>query len=87
MLCHPCDSHGCANPAHLRLGTAGSNRVEWAQPGCDPTSPLADVRGPARRTKALAEAVIAGFAAGDTASVIDARYERAEAAGVPLTRW
>jgi hypothetical protein len=87
MLCHRCDSHGCTNPAHLRLGTAGSNRVEWAQRHRDPTSPLADVRGPAGRTKALAEAVLAGFAAGDTASVIDARYVRAEAAGLPLTLW
>jgi hypothetical protein len=77
MLCHRCDSHGCTNPAHLRIGTAAKNRAEWAQRHRDPTGPLADCRGPAARTRAIAQAVLAGLAAGDTAAAIDERYRRA----------
>ncbi len=45
VLCHRCDSHGCVNPHHLRLGIAAENRAEWAHRRRDLGGPLADVRG------------------------------------------
>jgi HNH endonuclease len=87
VVCHRCDSHGCTNPDHLRLGTAAENRAEWVHRHRDPTGPLADLRGPAGRTRAIAQAVRDGLAAGDSTSQIEARIAAAQAAGLPLTLW
>ena len=87
VVCHACDFHGCTNPAHLRLGTAAENRVEWSLRRGNPRSPLADTRGAAGRTRAIAEAIRAGLCAGDSAEQIEHRIQAAEEAGHPLTLW
>ncbi len=80
-LCHTCDEHGCTNLRHLRLDKQEINRREAIARGR--TGPLADVRGPAGRTRAIAAAVRAGLAAGETVEQIRARQLAAAAAGEP----
>jgi hypothetical protein len=79
--------HGCTNPAHLRLGGAAQNRAEWVHRHRDPTGPLADLRGAAGRTRAIATAVRAGLAAEGTQREIEERIRAAETEGLPLTFW
>ena len=86
-LCHRCDEAACCNPAHLRLGTNAQNRAEWAARWRDPHSPLADLRGPAGRARAIAEAIRAGLADGENVEQIEVRIVAAGLAGRPLTLW
>ncbi|MDX5962224.1 hypothetical protein SIM91_02565 [Rhodococcus opacus] len=87
VLCHQCDFAGCVNPHHMRLGTNAVNRTEYYLRRRNLASPLADIRGPAGRTRAIAAAVRAGLANGDKPDRIELRIRRAEAAGLPLTLW
>ncbi|MFG2671555.1 hypothetical protein [Streptomyces sp. NPDC048445] len=87
VLCHRCDSHGCTNPAHLRLGTSAENRAEWAQRHRNPGGPLADLRGAAGRTRAIADAVREGLRRSDSPQQIEQRILDAERHGLPLTLW
>lgn len=84
-LCHQCDFAGCTNPHHLRLGTNRSNRHEYDLRRRNIASPLADVRGAAGRTRAIAAAVRIGLANADDAEGVEERIRAAEAAGAPLT--
>ena len=59
-ICHRCDFAGCTNPAHMRLGTNATDRAEYLARHSDPAGPLADVRGAAGRTRAIAAAIRAG---------------------------
>ncbi|MCZ4589615.1 hypothetical protein O4328_39285 [Rhodococcus opacus] len=86
-VCHQCDYAACTNPGHMRLGTNATNRVEYVRRRRNLNSPLADVRGAAGRSHAIAEAVRAGLRAGDNAAAIDARIRAAEDAGRPLSLW
>ncbi|WP_420879102.1 hypothetical protein [Rhodococcus sp. (in: high G+C Gram-positive bacteria)] len=86
-LCHQCDYAGCTNPAHMRLGNNATNRAEYDLRRRNLRSPLADVRGAAGRSHAIAAAVRDGLAAGEDRAAIDARVAAAEAAGVPFTLW
>lgn len=87
VICHQCDFAGCTNPAHMRLGTNASNRIEYVKRRNNPTSPLADVRGPAGHTRAIAMAIRAGLASSEDATSIESRIHAAEIAGRPLTPW
>jgi hypothetical protein len=87
VVCHQCDFAGCMNPAHMRLGTNASNRAEYLARRNNVASPLADVRGAAGRTRAIAAAIRAGLAGNEDAASIEARIHTAEAAGLPLTLW
>lgn len=99
VVCHQCDSHGCTNPGHLRLGTNTENRAEWAARHRNPTGPLADVRGAAGRTRAIAEAILAGLTRGESTQMIEQRIarlrrgiprlgvDRSEACGSWCTYW
>lgn len=87
VLCHQCDFAGCVNPHHMRLGTNAVNRTEYYLRRRNLASPLADIRGPAGRTRAVAAAVRAGLATDDDADRIELRIRSAEAAGLPLTLW
>ncbi|REH20579.1 HNH endonuclease [Streptomyces sp. 2114.2] len=87
VVCHTCDFHGCTNPAHLRLGTAAENRAEWSLRRGNPHGPLADTRGAAGRTRAIAEAIRAGLRAGESTEEIEHYIQAAEEAGLPLTLW
>lgn len=87
VVCHTCDLHGCTNPTHPRLGTTAENRAEWQLRRHNPHGPLADVRGAAGRTRAIAEAVRTGLQAGELPDLIDKRIPAAEKAGLPLTLW
>jgi hypothetical protein len=87
VVCHRCDSHGCVNPHHLRLRTSAENRAEWAHRHRDPCGPLADLRGPAGRTRAIACAVRTGLLLAESPHLIDERIRAAELEGLPLTLW
>ena len=87
VVCHTCDFHGCVNPAHLRLGTAAENRAEWTLRRRNPHGPLADTRGAAGRTHAIAHAIRAGLVAGESPEEIEERIRATEEAGLPLTLW
>ncbi|MET7315217.1 MULTISPECIES: HNH endonuclease [Streptomyces] len=86
-ICHTCDNHSCQQPRHLRLGTPAENRAEWLARRRDPTGPLADVRGPAGRSRAIAAAIRAGRALGESDERIARRITAAIAAGRPLSLW
>lgn len=86
-VCHQCDYAACTNPAHMRLGTNSTNRIEYVRRRRNLRSPLADVRGAAGRSHAIADAVRAGLRASDDAAAIDARIRAAEDAGQPLSLW
>ncbi|WP_329142630.1 hypothetical protein OIU91_03365 [Streptomyces sp. NBC_01456] len=87
VLWHRCDSHGCTNPARLRLGTSAENRTEWAQRPRDPGGPLADLRGAAGRTRAIADAIRERLREGESPQQIEQRIQDAERQGLPLTLW
>jgi hypothetical protein len=85
VLCHQCDFAGCVNPLHMRLGTNAVNRTEYHLRRRNLASPLADVRGPAGRTRAIA--IRTGLAGGADSDGVEERIRCAEAAGLPLTLW
>lgn len=87
VLCHQCDFAGCVNPHHMRLGTNAVNRTEYHLRRRNLASPLADVRGPAGRTRAIAAAIRTGLIRGEESDAIESRIRRAEDAGLPLTLW
>lgn len=86
-VCHTCDNHSCQQPAHLRLGTPAENRAEWLARRRDPHGPLADLRGPAGRARAIGAAIRAGRANGESDAEITRRIATAAAAGRPLSLW
>jgi hypothetical protein len=71
----------------MRLGTNATNRVEYFARRRNLANPLADVRGAAGRTRAVAAAIRTGFADHDDAASIEVRIRAAETAGLPLTLW
>jgi hypothetical protein len=87
VICHQCDFAGCANPGHMRLGTNATNRVEYFARRRNLANPLADVRGAAGRTRAVAAAIRTGLANDEDAAGIEVRIRAAGAAGLPLTLW
>ena len=87
VICHQCDFTGCVNPAHMHLGTHATNRFEYLTRRRNLASPLADVRGAAGRTRAIAAAIRTGLAHHDTAADIERRILDAQTAGIPLTLW
>lgn len=86
-LCHQCDYAGCTNPAHMRLGNNATNRAEYTLRRRNVRSPLSDVRGSAGRSRAIADTVRAGLAAGEGPASINTRIRVAEDAGLPLALW
>lgn len=87
VLCHQCDFAGCVNPAHLRLGTNRTNRSEYDLRRRNISSPLADVRGQAGRTRAIAAAIRTGLDQCEDLDIIEERIHEAEQAGLPFTLW
>jgi hypothetical protein len=87
VISHQCDFAGCTNPAHMRLGTNATNRVEYLTRRRNLANPLADVRGAAGRTRAIAAAVRDGLLNQEDAASIEIRILEAEAVGLPLTLW
>ncbi|MCD2158036.1 hypothetical protein LQL77_30460 [Rhodococcus cerastii] len=87
VLCHQCDFAGCTNPTHMQLGTNRTNRSEYELRRRNITGPLADVRGPAGRTHAIATAIRTGIEHNLGVTTIDERIAAAEAAGRPLSLW
>jgi len=87
VICHQCDFAGCTNPAHMRLGTNTTNRAEYFARRRNLASPLADVRGAAGRTRAIAAAIRTGLANHEDAASIETRIRAAEVSGVPSTLW
>jgi hypothetical protein len=87
VICHQCDFAGCVNPAHLRLGTNATNRLEYLTRRRNLANPLADVRGAAGRTRAIAAVIRAGLTRLEVAASIETRIRDAELAGIPLTLW
>jgi hypothetical protein len=87
VISHQCDFAGCTNPAHMRLGTNATNRFEYLTRRRNLANPLADVRGAAGRTRAIAAAIRAGLATHEDAADIERRILDAQSAGIPLTLW
>ena len=87
VICHQCDFAGCINPAHMQLGTNATNRVEYLARRRNLASPLADVRGTAGRTRAVAAAIRCGLANHEDSVSIEGRIRAAEVDGVPLALW
>ncbi|WP_373863307.1 hypothetical protein [Rhodococcus marinonascens] len=87
VLCHQCDFAGCTNPAHLLLGTHRTNRSEYDLRRRNVSSPLADVRGPAGRARAIADAIRTGMDQREDPDTIEQRIHEAEQAGLPFTLW
>lgn len=86
-VCHTCDNHSCQQPEHLRLGTPAENRAEWIARRRNPGSPLADLRGPAGRSRAIGEAIRNGLTDGASRTEMTLRIRTAAAAGRPLSLW
>ncbi|QEU90550.1 HNH endonuclease [Streptomyces kanamyceticus] len=86
-VCHTCDNHSCQQPKHLRLGTPAENRAEWLARRRNPGSPLADLRGPAGRSRAIGSAIRDGLALGESDAQITHRVRAVAAAGRPLSLW
>lgn len=86
-VCHTCDNHSCQQPEHLRLGTPAENRAEWIARRRNPGSPLADLRGPAGRSRAIGEAIRNGLADGASEAEMARRIRDSAAAGRPLSLW
>lgn len=63
-LCNQCDFAGCVHPAHMRLGTNATNRNDLRRRNL--ASPLADVRGDADRTRAIAAVIHTRHDSGET---------------------
>jgi hypothetical protein len=87
MICHQCDFAGCTNPAHMRLGTNATNMAEYFARRKNVASPLADVRGAAGRSRAIAAAIRTGLEQQEDFGSIERRIRAAEIAGLPLTLW
>lgn len=86
-VCHTCDNHSCQQPVHLRLGTPAENRLEWLTRRRNPASPLADLRGPAGRSRAIGTAIRLGLQLGESEREITDRIRITAAAGRPLSLW
>ena len=86
-ICHQCDFAGCTNPAHMRLGTNATNRAEYFARRKNVASPLADVRGAAGRSRAIAAAIRTGLEQQEDSGSIERRIRAAEIADLPLTLW
>ncbi|WP_424212722.1 hypothetical protein ACN20G_11925 [Streptomyces sp. BI20] len=86
-VCHRCDNHSCQRPDHMTLGTPAQNRHEWLARRHLTGSPLADLRGPAGRSRAIARAIRTGLDLHEPATRINARINAAADAGQPLQLW
>ena len=73
-ICHQCDFAGCTNPAHMRLGTNATNRAEYFARRKNVASPLADVRGAAGRSRAIAAAIRTGLEQQEDSGSIERRF-------------
>jgi hypothetical protein len=87
VISHQCDFAGCTNPTHMRLGTNATNRFEYLSRRRNLANPLADIRGAAGRTRAIAAAIRAGLANHESAADIERRILETQNAGMPLTLW
>src|SRR5699024_6990856 len=87
ILRHQCDYPGCVNPHHLRLGTTADNRTDYLTRRHTPGSLLADTRGPAGLSRALATTIRDALAAGEPPSTIEDRIHHAITTGQPWTLW
>jgi hypothetical protein len=83
---HICDEPSC-QADHLRIGDVAENTQAWSKRRRNPRGPLADLRGPAGRARAIATAIKQGLAAGEDDTHIVARIIAAQEAGLPLTLW
>ncbi|WP_416974646.1 hypothetical protein [Streptomyces sp. 4F14] len=61
--------------------------MEWSLRRGNPHGPLADTRGAAGRTRAVAEAIRAGLRRGEPPGRIEQLIRAAEEEGMPLTLW
>ncbi|MGW8593480.1 hypothetical protein ACWGLC_17465 [Dietzia sp. NPDC055877] len=87
ILCHRCDYAGCTNPHHLRLGTATDNRTEYLARRHSHSSPLADTRGPAGLSRAIADTVSEALRQNAPPEVIEELIRAAAVAGQPWALW
>lgn len=87
ILCHRCDYAGCTNPHHLRLGTATDNRTEYLARRHGPNSPLADIRGTAGLSRAIADAIRDALSDNASPGEIETRLDEAIVAGQPWALW
>lgn len=78
---------GCTNPNHLRLGAHATTSAEYLACRSSLVGPLADVRGPAGRTRAVAAAIRIGLKNYEDPMRIERRIESPNKPDVRLTLW
>jgi hypothetical protein len=83
VIRHTCDESACCNPAHWVLGTRKDNAADYTARKGDPSGPLADRRGPARRARAIRGAILRAQAQGSGSEAVEKAIRRAMDAGMP----
>ena len=83
VIRHTCDKSACANPGHWILGTKADNSADYEARRHDPLSPLADLRGPAGRARAIRDAILEAQSRGASPEAVDHAIRRATDAGIP----
>src|SRR5258708_5974132 len=83
VIRHTCDESACANPGHWVLGTKADNSADYEARRHDPLSPLADLRGPAGRARAIRDAILEAQSRGASPEAVDHSIRRAMDAGMP----
>ncbi len=83
VIRHTCDESACVNPGHWVLGTKADNAADYEARKGDPLSPLADLRGPAGRARAIRQAILEAQSRGVSPEAVDHAIRRAMDAGMP----
>jgi hypothetical protein len=86
VIRHTCDESACTNPSHWVLGTKADNSADYEARRHDPLSPLADLRGPAGRARAIRDAVLQARSGGASPEAVDQDIQRAMDAGMPAVQ-
>ena len=83
VIRHTCDESACTNPSHWVLGAKADNSADYEARRHDPFSPLADLRGPAGRARAIRDAILAAQSRGTSPEAVDHAIRTAMDAGMP----
>ena len=83
VIRHRCDESSCHNPARWLTGTVKDNAADYTTRAGGLGSPLGDRRGPARRARAIRDAILRALADGTDP---EHRIRHAAEAGMPTVQ-